>query len=119
MVAFAIGQAEQPLLEDRVLAVPQGQSKAEPLLIVGNAGEAILTPMRCARPRMIVREVIPGVAVFALVLADRAPLSFAEVGPHFFHGKPSVRASSRRICSAFIGHASFVKTASQTCIHSG
>ena len=27
VVAFAVGQAEEPLLEDRILAVPQGQAK--------------------------------------------------------------------------------------------
>ena len=44
VVALAVGQAEQPLLEDRVLAVPQGQREAELLLVVGDAGEAVLAP---------------------------------------------------------------------------
>ena len=37
VIAFAVGQAEQPFLEDGILAVPQGQREAEPLLIVGDA----------------------------------------------------------------------------------
>jgi hypothetical protein len=44
VIAFAVGQAEQTLLEDRVLAVPERQGKAELLLIVGDAGQAILAP---------------------------------------------------------------------------
>ena len=45
VIALAIGQAEQSLLEDRVLAVPQGDSKTEPLVLVADPGEAILTPV--------------------------------------------------------------------------
>ena len=32
--AFAVGQTKQALLEDGVLAIPQGQSKAKLLLII-------------------------------------------------------------------------------------
>jgi len=42
VIALAVGQAEQALLEDRVLAVPQGKGKAEPLVVVAEPGEAIL-----------------------------------------------------------------------------
>ena len=38
VVPLAVGQAEEPLLEDRVLPVPQGQREAEALLVVGDAG---------------------------------------------------------------------------------
>ena len=48
---------------------------------------------------MIVREIIPGVAVRAVVFTDRAPLAFAQVGPHLRQGTPFMRASSSRACS--------------------
>ena len=80
MVALAIVQAEQPLLEDRVLAVPQREGEAQPLVVVTETGETILTPMIGSRSRLIVREIIPCIAVLAVVLADRAPLAFAKVG---------------------------------------
>ncbi len=35
VVALAVGQAEEAFLENGVLAVPQGQGEAEPLLVVG------------------------------------------------------------------------------------
>ena len=81
VVALAVGQAEQPLLEDRVLAVPQRQREAEPLLVVGDAGQAVLAPAVGARAGLIVAEVVPGVAALAVVLADGPPLPFAQVRP--------------------------------------
>ena len=83
VIALAVGQAEQAFLEDRVLAVPQGQREAESLLVVGNARQAILAPAIGAGASLIVAEVIPGVAPFAVVLAHRSPLALAEVRPPF------------------------------------
>ena len=54
VVALAVGQAEQPLLEDRILAVPQRQREAEQLLVVADAGEAVLAPAVGARARLVV-----------------------------------------------------------------
>ena len=44
VVALAVGQAEQALLEDRIAAVPQRQRQAQPLLVVADAGDAVLAP---------------------------------------------------------------------------
>ena len=79
VIALAIGQAEQPLLEDRVLAVPQGESETQPLMVIAKAGEAVLAPMVSAGASLIMREVIPGVAVVAIVLTYRPPLALAEI----------------------------------------
>src|SRR5262249_37642731 len=79
VIAFAVGQPEQAFLQDGVLAVPEGQREAEPLLVVGNAGQAVFAPAIGAGARLVVAEIIPGVAVLAVVFADRAPLAFAEV----------------------------------------
>src|SRR5262249_20762287 len=73
------GQAEQPLLEDRVAAVPQRQRQAQALLVVADAGDAVLAPAVGAAAGVVVGEVVPGVARCAVVLADRAPLTLAEV----------------------------------------
>ena len=61
VVALAVGQSEEPLLEDGILAVPQGQREAEVLFVIGNAGDAVLAPAVGARAGMIVGEEIPGV----------------------------------------------------------
>ena len=86
VVALAVGQAEQAFLEDRVLAVPQGQRKAEPLMVVGDPGQAVLTPAIRARAGLVVGEVVPGVAAFAVVLAHGSPLPLAEIGPPLLPG---------------------------------
>ena len=90
VIALAVGQAEEPLLEDRVLAVPQGQREAEPLLIVGNSGQAVFAPSIRSRAGLVVGEVIPGVAAFAVVLANRPPLAFAQVRPPLLPGNGSL-----------------------------
>ena len=83
VVALAVGEPEQALLQDRVALVPQRQRKAQPLLVVAESAEPVLAPPVGARARLVVGEVVPGVAVFAVVLADRAPLPLAEVGSPF------------------------------------
>jgi hypothetical protein len=36
VVAFTVREAEKPLLQDRVFAVPQDEGEAEPLLVIGD-----------------------------------------------------------------------------------
>src|SRR5262249_50902526 len=81
VVALAVGQAEQPLLQVRVLPVPEGQREAEPLVIVRHAGGAGLAPAISAGARMSVSAVLPGVAALAGVFSSARSLSFAEVRP--------------------------------------
>src|SRR5262245_66322426 len=81
VVALAVRQAEEPFLEDRILAVPQRQGEAEQLPIVADPRESVLAPAIGARARVIVAEVVPRVAGLAVVFANGAPLAFAEIGP--------------------------------------
>src|SRR5262249_51557312 len=67
VVALAVGESEQPLLQDRVFPVPEGQRETEPLVVVGNPRQAVFPPAVGARPGLVVREIIPGVAPFAVV----------------------------------------------------
>ena len=69
MVALGAGQAEQPLLEDGVLPAPERQRETEPLLVVADAGQAVLIPAIDARARVIVRKIFPGVAIRAVIFA--------------------------------------------------
>ena len=80
VVALASGQPEQPLLQDRVSTVPEGQGEAEPAVVVGDPTEPVLAPPVGARARVVVGEGVPGGAVGAVVLAHRAPLALGEVG---------------------------------------
>src|SRR5262249_4114090 len=80
VISLGVGKAEEPLLDDGVAAVPEGEREAEPLVVVGDAREAVLAPVVGARARLVVAEVAPGVAVVAVVLAHRPPLPLAQVG---------------------------------------
>ena len=79
MVALRVGQAEEPLLQDRVPSVPQSDREAQDLLVVALSGQAVLAPPVRPGARLVVREVRPGVSVVAVVLPYRAPLALAQV----------------------------------------
>ena len=83
VVAFAVRQAEQALLDDGVLAVPECQRETEHAARVADAAEAVLAPAVSPVARLVMAEVVPCVAVGAVVLANGAPLPVAEVRPPF------------------------------------
>ncbi len=74
VVALRAGQAEEPLLQDRIPAVPERDGEADVLVAVGDAHQPVFAPAVRARARMVVRERVPGRAVPAVVLANRSPL---------------------------------------------
>ena len=79
MIAFRAGDSEQPLFEDGVHAVPKRKRETQALVIVADAGDAVLGPAIGARAGVIVREVIPRRAVGAVVFARIAPGAFGQV----------------------------------------
>src|SRR5579883_750073 len=81
VISLVAGQAEEPLFQDRVLAVPQRESEADHLVPIGNAGKSILSPAVGARARVIMREELPCGTVCAIVLADGSPLALRKVWP--------------------------------------
>ena len=99
VVRFAVGEPEQTLLEDRIPLVPQRQRKTEPLFVVAESTEPVLAPPIRSRASLVMCEIVPGVAVVAVVLADRAPLPLAEVRSPFLPGDCASRASFNRFCS--------------------
>ena len=91
VVSLRVGQAEHPLLEDRVDAVPQRDREAEDLGVVAESGDAVLAPLVGARAGLVVGEVLPGVAELAVVLAHGAPLPLADVRTPLLPGRASAR----------------------------
>ena len=79
MIAFRAGDSEEAFLQDRIDAVPEGERETQALVIVADAGDAVFGPAIGARAGVIVREVIPGRAVGAVVFARIAPGSFREI----------------------------------------
>src|SRR3989442_1712101 len=92
VVALVAGDAEQALLEDGVAAIPEGQREAEPLVIVRDAGQAVLTPAVGARARVLVGEVFPRRAPGTVVLPHGAPLPLGQI----WTPAPPVRGPPRR-----------------------
>ena len=90
VVPLAVGEAERALLEDGVPLVPEGEREAQALLVVGDPGQSVFAPAVGPGAGLVVREVVPGVAVRAVVLADRAPLPLAEVGAPLLPGRPGL-----------------------------
>ena len=79
VVPLRAGEAEHPLLEDRVLPVPEREREAEVVADVRDPGHAVLVPAVGARAGVVVGEVVPGVAALGVVLADGAPGALAQV----------------------------------------
>src|SRR5207245_2786489 len=61
--------------------VPQREPETEGLVLVAYGGEPVLTPPVRPRPRVLVREVVPGAAVGAVVLPYGAPGPLRHVRP--------------------------------------
>src|SRR5215469_770261 len=76
VVAFAVSQAEQAFLEDRIFAIPQSQSKTQAALSVAPSKQTIFAPPVNPAPRVIVREILPARTVRGIVFTHRAPLAF-------------------------------------------
>ena len=79
VIALAAGDTEEPLLHDRIAAVPEREREAQPLVVVRDAGQAILSPAIGPGARVLVGEELPGGPVRAVVLPDRAPLPLGHV----------------------------------------
>ncbi|MNS00088.1 hypothetical protein D3C72_313310 [compost metagenome] len=86
VVAFGVVQAEQTFLENRVPLVPQPQSQTPVLSLVGEPRQPVLAPAISATAGMVVGKIAPGIAIGAVVLAHRAPLTFTQIRPPFAPG---------------------------------
>jgi hypothetical protein len=76
VVALLISQAEEPFLQDGVFPIPEGDGETEILEKIGDTPEAVLPPLIGAAVRMVIRKIVPGVAIGAIVFADSTPLAF-------------------------------------------
>jgi hypothetical protein len=79
VIALGAAESEQALLQDRIAPVPQRDREAQARLTITDAEDPVLAPAISATARVIVREVVPRVAVGRVILAHRAPLSLGEV----------------------------------------
>src|SRR5262245_29313257 len=80
VIAFAVRQADEPLLEDGVALIPEGERQAKLAVVFAIARQSIFAPAVGAATSVIVRQIIPGRSAGAIVFAHGAPLTLANVG---------------------------------------
>ena len=98
VVAFAVGQTEEALLEDRVFAVPESQAETKQLMIIADACKPVLAPVIRARTRLVMAEVVPGIAVLTVVFPHGAPLALTQVRPPFLPRRFFVAGCRKAFC---------------------
>ena len=82
VISFRTRESEQPLLENGVPAIPQGERETQSTLTIGDAEQPILfTPAIRPAARVVMGEVLPAVSIFRVILPDRTPLPLREVRP--------------------------------------
>src|SRR5581483_3344886 len=74
------GHSEQPFFQDRIAAVPERKCEAQPLMVVADAGDAVLAPAVGAQARVLEGKILPRGAPLAVVLANGSPGPFRYVG---------------------------------------
>src|SRR6185369_6582327 len=79
MIALVARQAEEPFFQDRIAPVPHGYGEADVLMPVADSRDTILVPAVGSGSSVIVRKILPGVAIRAVIFSDRSPGAFTEV----------------------------------------
>src|SRR5207248_1313207 len=79
VVPFVARQAEEPLFEDRIFFIPEGERKTKALMVVRYAQKPVFPPPVGARTGMVMREILPCRSVFTVIFADRSPLPLGQV----------------------------------------
>jgi hypothetical protein len=80
VVPLGAGESEESLLEDGVLGVPQGDRETETALAITPPLQAVFTPAIGTAAGVIMGEGFPAASIGRIVLANRAPLTFRQVG---------------------------------------
>ena len=81
VIALRSSQPKKTLFEDGVFPVPERKSEAEMLLSIADAEQAIFVPAIDAGARVVVREVVPGRSVGAVVFTHGAPSPITQIRP--------------------------------------
>src|SRR6185436_1119422 len=79
VIALTVGETKNAFLENRVASIPQGKRKTEALGIIADACKTVFAPTIRAAAGMVVREILPGIAVRRVIFPHRAPLALGEV----------------------------------------
>src|ERR1700722_1569151 len=84
MVAFLIAKPKKPFFEDGVLPVPQCYCETKVLKKVRDAAQSVFSPEIRPAMRMVVRKIMPCIAIRAIVLSYRSPLPLTQIRAPLF-----------------------------------
>src|SRR5256885_10071163 len=105
VVALVAGQTEKTFLQNWVVLVPESYGEANQLSPITNAGQTVFVPTEDTRTGVVVGEVFPSVAIGAVIFADCAPGSFAEVRspalPMLLADRKSTRLNSSHLVISY------------------
>ena len=76
MIPLGIGQAEKTFFQKGIFFIPKSNRETDVLVAIAETGDAVFAPAIRSRTRMVVRKIVPGVAVRAVIFANRSPLAF-------------------------------------------
>ena len=79
VIAFGGHEAECALFQDRIAPVPEREGEDKQLVSIADSGHPVFAPSICSAASHVVGEVIPGVAVGAVVFADGSPRALGYV----------------------------------------
>src|SRR6185503_18305790 len=66
--------------QDGVTAVPQCDGETDVLVTVADSRDPVLVPAVGSGPGLVMRKILPGIAVWTVIFADGAPGTLAQVG---------------------------------------
>ena len=70
MISLRASDAKETLLENRVLSIPEGEAKTEPLVIIRDARNSVFAPAICTGPSVFMREMAPCVTISRIIFTD-------------------------------------------------
>jgi hypothetical protein len=86
VIPLTVSESEQALFQNWIDPIPKRESETKDLFFIADPSDSVFAPSVCPRPCMIMREVIPRVAVLTVILPDRPPLPLRKIRPPFSPG---------------------------------
>src|SRR6516162_8910073 len=80
VIPLLIGQTEHPLFKDAILFIPQCHGQADMLLVIAKSTNAVFVPAIGSVAGMVMRKIVPGITVCAVVFAHGSPGALTKIG---------------------------------------
>src|SRR5215469_10628062 len=119
MIAFRAGQAEEPLLENRVSLIPQAERETQPALFVTDTQQTIFAPAVGTGTSVVVWKRVPRAAIGRVVLSDGPPLALAQIWTPAIPGFRTLARlrKSHTLCMQFRGWRLLKRCAAHSLCH--